>query len=373
MKLRLKKKNCAIFLAIVLFIILEIVNPLKIIAVNKLESLDYSKESSSLIIKYGLKSKVLDSKYSEFIDKNISSIDFIVDNYNIYKDLIYKEKANDIKLVNEMINKGYTTDEINCLIKTGDRESIKDFITREKPSDLMKYLNFDFAILANYDKYVEYKELNITTYEACVTYVNLNLEREDYVEYDDVDKFSYTMLVNRNRKLSSEFVPDDLITFPKEYCYGTCEQGNAEMINAFTEMASALYEENNLSIYVRSAYRSYQDQEETYNKYLKAYGQSYVDKNVALAGFSEHQTGLGVDIKAGSSDTFQGTEESSWLQKNAYKYGFILRFKSSTTNITKFQSEIWHYRYVGLEAAEYIYKNDITLEEYYARFLINEE
>ena len=55
------------------------------------------------------------------------------------------------------------------------------------------------------------------------------------------------------------------------------------------------------------------------------------------------------------------------MMDNAYKYGFILRYPKGKENITGYQYESWHYRYVGKKIAKYIHDNDITFDEYYVR------
>ena len=102
---------------------------------------------------------------------------------------------------------------------------------------------------------------------------------------------------------------------------------------------------------------------------MRQYGQNYVDKYVAKPGYSEHQTGLSFDIGSRKVNVFANSKEYLWMLDNAYKYGFILRFKKKYENITGFRNEPWHYRYVGKDIAKYIYENDMTLEEYYAVFL----
>ena len=57
------------------------------------------------------------------------------------------------------------------------------------------------------------------------------------------------------------------------------------------------------------------------------------------------------------------------MKENAYKYGFVLRFPKNKVDITGFKYEAWHYRYVGKDIAKYMYDNDLTFDEYYARFL----
>ncbi|PKK96998.1 MAG: D-Ala-D-Ala carboxypeptidase VanY, partial [Tenericutes bacterium HGW-Tenericutes-3] len=83
----------------------------------------------------------------------------------------------------------------------------------------------------------------------------------------------------------------------------------------------------------------------------------------AIPGTSEHQLGIAVDINA---DTNKSTNDQvfQWLNKNSYKYGFILRYPSDKTRITRTIYEPWHYRYVGKEAAEEIYAQGLCLEEY---------
>ena len=86
----------------------------------------------------------------------------------------------------------------------------------------------------------------------------------------------------------------------------------------------------------------------------------------ARAGHSEHQTGLAVDVSNSSLDydNFESTKEFYWMKNNAHKFGFILRYPKASFHITGFKYEPWHYRYVGIKIATYIYKNNLTLEEY---------
>lgn len=370
MKLRLKKKNAIIATVILVVILIEFINPFENSALNSLKELNYSKQSSKLIVEYGLKNDVLDDGYNKFVDKNIKDNDFIVANYEIYKNLNYYEDTNSVSLVNKLIEKGYNSESINCILGSGTIDSIKEFLERDKVDEnvIKQFLNFNFSILDNLDKYIEYRELNVCTDDEAVVYVNLGLDREFYTDYDNVDSFSFTMVVNKYNKLSDDFVPVDLISFPSKYCSGECEKGNKTMIDAFVTMAEALNTETGLNIYANSAYRSFSEQEKTYNTYLDLYGEKYVYNYVSYPGFSEHQTGLCVDIKAGSKNTFAGTDESKWLKNNAYKYGFILRYTSANQEITGYRSEEWHYRYVGIEAAKYIKENNITLEEYSIRY-----
>lgn len=92
-------------------------------------------------------------------------------------------------------------------------------------------------------------------------------------------------------------------------------------------------------------------------------------QQVMPAGYSEHETGLALDITARGNDKLdesQAEEEGiQWLHKNCWRYGFILRYPKEKEAVTKISYEPWHFRYVGREAAAYLYENQLTLEEFY--------
>lgn len=97
--------------------------------------------------------------------------------------------------------------------------------------------------------------------------------------------------------------------------------------------------------------------------YSRSEAKSEAKKWVADVGYSEHQTGLAVDINADGVNS-SGQQVYAWLADNAWKYGFILRYPEDKTEITKTDYEPWHYRYVGKEAAKEIYESGLCLEEY---------
>lgn len=123
---------------------------------------------------------------------------------------------------------------------------------------------------------------------------------------------------------------------------------------------------------VASGYRTAEKQQSLMEEKIQGYleeGYSQADAVTEAAqwvnevGKSEHQTGLAVDINADGVNSY-GYEVYDWLALNAWQYGFILRYPQGKTGITGTDYEPWHYRYVGLEAAEEIYKRGICLEEY---------
>lgn len=119
-----------------------------------------------------------------------------------------------------------------------------------------------------------------------------------------------------------------------------------------------------------SAYRSYERQKQIYDNNVRSRGTTQTDKVSAVPGSSEHQTGLSIDVSSDSvgcsiETSFGSTKEGKWLEKNCYKYGFIIRYPKDKTKITGYSYEPWHIRYVGKNLAKYLYKNNLTLEEYY--------
>ncbi len=101
------------------------------------------------------------------------------------------------------------------------------------------------------------------------------------------------------------------------------------------------------------------------HKYDTAYG--LASQEVAVPGASEHQLGLAIDLStqnSGLTEQFAATAAGMWLDKNSYKYGFILRYKKEKSHITKIVWEPWHFRYVGKIHARIMYEKDLCLEEY---------
>ena len=137
-----------------------------------------------------------------------------------------------------------------------------------------------------------------------------------------------------------------------------------EAKEAYDKMCDAITNDG-LHLGVTSSYRSYKDQVDTYNYYLYNNGQNYVDKYVAVPGYSEHQSGLAADINTAAS-WFDDTAEAKWLKENCYKYGFIVRFPKGEEEYTGYKYESWHLRYVGKNIAKKIHEaGDISLEHYY--------
>lgn len=190
------------------------------------------------------------------------------------------------------------------------------------------------------------------------------LENNFYKDIKTIYPMNYDFVVNKNYKLDKNYIPDDLEEISLEYACDNKYLRSIPRIN-FENMAKDA-KKDGFNIIAVSTFRSYDYQEKLYNNYVKDKGFYYADMASARPGHSEHQTGLAVDIADLSLDydNFENTKEFTWVKNNAHKYGFILRYPKAKFHITGFKYEPWHYRYVGLEIATYIYNNNITLEEY---------
>ena len=178
------------------------------------------------------------------------------------------------------------------------------------------------------------------------------------------------LLVNKTHPLDSAWKPN-LIRIRE---YGV--EVDSSIADHLREMLAA-GEKKGLSFWIASAYRSTQRQRELLDEDIEAlihkgysYSEAYeeVVRETMPVGCREHATGLAVDIVAKDYqilDEKQGrTDEILWLQQNCSRYGFILRYPEGKEDITKVSYESWHFRYVGVEAAEEIMSQGLTLEEY---------
>lgn len=233
----------------------------------------------------------------------------------------------------------------------------------------------DFFINDNIDRYIKYKEKNTNlSNEQVVINVNIGLDNDYYTNTKPTINLNTNyILVNKYNSLSKDYEPDNLKSIDKKYSIDGMRMVNYAK-EAFEEMSKDALKEK-MHIIAMSTYRSYNYQVNLFNKYAKKDGLEAANTYSAKAGFSEHQTGLAVDVYNGTVNytSFEKTKEFNWMTENAYKYGFILRFPKDKENETGYKYESWHYRYVGKEIAEYIHNKNISFEEYYVRFIENKE
>lgn len=170
-------------------------------------------------------------------------------------------------------------------------------------------------------------------------------------------------LVNRAETISEDYAPE----VRKLGLTGLSQSMRDEAATALEELFTAA-KADGINLSVVSGYRSYTKQNAIYNRKVASAGTEAANKLVALPGTSEHQLGLAVDIaKSGSSNLnsrFASTDEGQWVDANAYRYGFIVRYPEGMEDITGYSYEPWHIRYVGKAYAQEIFESGLTMDEY---------
>jgi zinc D-Ala-D-Ala carboxypeptidase len=271
----------------------------------------------------------------------------------------------------KLLQKNYSIDEINTIKEKFNNEEIDKLLDSDYIPKLTDFIKEKYFIYNNLDRYLTYYQKNPTIdLSKIVTTINVNRDHNYYENTTPTDTSKdILMLVNKYNYLNEDYTPENLVNIPSTYAY----EGNVlrnDVFDAFKEMYNAALE-NNITLILNSSYRSYKDQEDTWMSRKKSYGIAKADAYAARAGYSEHQTGLALDIneyKSTETD-FENTDAFKWLNENDYKYGFILRYPKGKEDITGYSYESWHYRYVGKDVAQKIHDQDITFDEYYAYYL----
>jgi D-alanyl-D-alanine carboxypeptidase len=172
-------------------------------------------------------------------------------------------------------------------------------------------------------------------------------------------------LVNKDNSVDRSYVPeleelDDGVMFDKR------------AITYLRKMINAMNKAGITKVWVASAYRSYDKQEQLFNNkvtYYKNQGKSQEEAEelaqtiVQRPEMSEHNLALAADFNTVSNE-FEDTNAFKWLKENAEDYGFILRYPKDKQDITGITYESWHWRYVGEEHAKIMNEKGFCLEEY---------
>ncbi|MFC7320154.1 M15 family metallopeptidase [Halobacillus campisalis] len=180
------------------------------------------------------------------------------------------------------------------------------------------------------------------------------------------------VVVNKNRKLPEGYEPDELVVpdvrfpfdddHPKKYMQPEAADALEQLFNAADEQG--------LDLYATSGYRSYDRQKTIYENNVAERGQEEADKFSARPGTSEHQTGLAMDVTSPEMEfkldqSFIDTEEGEWLADHAHEHGFVIRYLEGTSDITGYEYEPWHLRYIGKDLSAEIHESGGTLEEFF--------
>lgn len=267
---------------------------------------------------------------------------------------------------------GYNEKEINEIIKLDDKY-IETILTLEYSEHIIPLFKEKYFILSNLNKYLSYKEENKDlNYSDTVAVINVGADKDWYSEPKATNlEDGYLILVNKFNYLPEDYTPEDLVKMGLQYAFNGKEI-KEEVYASFKRLVKDAKSED-LTIVANSTFRTYDYQENLYNRYKANNGKEFADNYAARAGYSEHQTGLAIDVSTLNStmDNFEETEEFEWLQEHAHEYGFILRYPKGKEFITGYNYESWHYRYVGTSLATEIKKLGITYDEYYAYYIEN--
>jgi len=202
----------------------------------------------------------------------------------------------------------------------------------------------------------------------------------DALPASEAPEMDYLLLVNRDNKLDKSYAPTDLVEIADVIPAGVLKvkykgtRANRVATEALYRMLEDAIDEGIGSWQVSSAYRGYSDQQALVDQSVANYRKNNPDwsrerclsatyQTVAPAGTSEHMTGLAFDITV-PGVSFTGTQQQKWLHEHCYEYGFVVRFTEDKQPITGFLAESWHFRYVGVQAAQVMVYNDWCLEEY---------
>ncbi len=190
------------------------------------------------------------------------------------------------------------------------------------------------------------------------------------------DPINLHVLVNKDYGVDMYYEPDDLIEPDVPFNFDEEDEKRYLRKEAAHALERMFEQADKEGIYLEavSGFRSYGRQQLLFRNNLRRNGLEYTSLYSAMPGRSEHQTGWAMDITSNSVDNklsskFGETVEGKWVEKNCYKFGFVIRYPKGKEDITGYAYEPWHIRYVGYNLARFLYDNDLTLDQYYGYVL----
>lgn len=272
-----------------------------------------------------------------------------------------ENKIESDSIKDKLVNLGYSKSESEEIINNLDKEEIEKI--DKKYDYLVEFSKIKYFHIENIERYINLKNKSDYSYDEIIMRVNTSIDKEFYTDIKTVDNPNdLLVLVNKFYALPSGIEPNDLIQVESV-------KMQREAGEALKEMATAMRNDG-LKIILQSGYRSEDTQSYLYNRYVARDGKEEADTYSARPNHSEHQTGLAIDVSHDGTleEYFEDTPQFEWLQDNAHKYGFILRYPKDKVYMTGYTYEPWHYRYVGIEVATLIKNENITFEEYYVKY-----
>lgn len=369
---KVNKKKIFIYLILPILLIISIlgyINKDNIYTLYLSKTTSYSKDTIHVLKDNQIDTNILNKKYSKTLDNIINTEYFNPKYINSYLDITYHETSNFYQNINSLLDINYTPNDINNIYNLLSDNSINLIINNSYLKDLTSIINLSYFKEDNLERYLKYYTSNTDlSYEDVILYVNIGLDNDYYTNVSTIDNpDNLLVLVNKYHKLDNNYVPSDLETINSKYQWlGRSNQLRHDARIAFEQMCAEAAKDN-IYIYAGSGYRSFSTQKYLYDNYVKRDGFKAAETYSARASYSEHQTGLAMDIANKSGFISKGDKEYDWLVNNSYKYGFILRYPKGSETITGYMYEEWHYRYLGKEIAKEVYDSNLTYEEYLAK------
>lgn len=183
------------------------------------------------------------------------------------------------------------------------------------------------------------------------------------------DPANITTVINRLHVLPATYSPSDLVNVQQLIPHNPYVYLRWEALQAWRDLANTIYDHLQLRILVRSGYRSFATQQSLFARYVRNVGYQHAVTFSAKAGQSEHQSGLALDLEeAGYSMlVFHRSAAYAFMRNYAHLYGFTLSYPEQRSIITSYMYEPWHWRYVGVELATYLFNHQVTLNEVWIR------
>lgn len=263
----------------------------------------------------------------------------------------------------------YSYNNIITLMKQASLDDFKILIDHNYSYQTIKpYLKIKGMLFADLPNYLKTDQEPLQAVLS-VSYPMIDAANKSTRTYEVIEPENILLLIKKGFVLPKNYVPEDLVVPNIPIAPdNTHKQLRKTAAKALEKMYQDALKEG-YHLVLNSGYRSFEEQQEIYDDYFKRYDEVTASGLVALPGSSEHQLGLGIDLTSQSvidkeRMVFGDTTEYKWVVKNAYKYGFILRYPKDRSNITGTANEPWHLRYVGKDAAKIIYDNNWTLEDY---------
>jgi len=317
--------------------------------IHQLKEIGYQSSTIKLIDQHKLRNTLINrGEYSKTLEDALINNEVYLDYLNLY--FIRDEVSLEITQVYQRLEeKGYPIESLETLFSQLNFRELTPLLVFDFQNDVAPYI----------EDVIKNRSTNINQFVLSNNY---------FTPYDnpliaDISQ-PYAIFVSKQYQLPKDYSVQ--LVNVSIGCRMSLMQLEEKTAEAFESMCSHM-QSLGMKIASTSAYRSFEYQNDLYLSITKEYGIEAGERRVIRAGFSEHETGLAVDIASLTTPDvpFVQSRESDWLIENAHTYGFINHYQKGYEQITGIQYESWHYRYVGIELATKIYESGLTFDEYY--------